>query len=158
MRRRGSKPPAPPPPQEPIYENLRPNKSGKPRLEEPRPKRAAPPTPRFNDGGDGLERKRSFGKNRAAPLPSARFEAPRIEQSAGTGKLNPVREMQMMGISGRNEVSKSGFVRFQSIVKLILLYVPARVGLGALQLPGNATQDDLQSGLDEALGCRNGFR
>lgn len=101
--RRGSKPPAPLPP-EPIYENLRPNEihrkfegeADKPALYK---KRAAPkPT------GPTFERPSSL-KKKPAPQPSLprKFESNVALNGSDIvkPKLNPVKEMELM--SGRNK-------------------------------------------------------
>lgn len=109
--RRGSKPPAPLPP-EPIYENLKPQDidtkletqesyvADKPTVHKKRapPKPATPP----------LERPNSWGKKKPAPQPSAlrKFESNAALNGSETikPKLNPVREMQLMGRNRSVEV------------------------------------------------------
>lgn len=111
MFRRGSKPPAPLPP-EPIYENLKSHEiqkafethdsfADKPSVYKKRapPKPTAAPTERTN----------SFGKKKPAPQPSAlkKFESTRElngQSDFSLPKLNPVKEMQMIGRNKSLEV------------------------------------------------------
>lgn len=106
--RRGSKPPAPLPP-EPIYENLKPqeiqrNLEVQNSFDDKPVKRRAPPKP----VGAPLERPNSWGKKKPAPQPGALKKFESNGTLSGTDlikpKLNPVREMQMIGRNKAGEV------------------------------------------------------
>ena len=100
--RRGSKPPAPLPP-EPIYENLKVNEIQNKfeAHQSPVPKvykKRAPPQPTV----PSVERPNSLVKKRPAPIPAPKQnDSGMINQIENRLKLNPVKEMQL--ISSRNK-------------------------------------------------------
>ncbi|KAJ6649151.1 Neither inactivation nor afterpotential protein C, partial [Pseudolycoriella hygida] len=125
FKRRGSKPPAPLPP-EPIYENLKPqdfqksNATHESSISKPSVhKKRAPPTPVM--AAPPMERPNSWGKKKPAPQPSAlkKFESHGAlnGSEAIKPKLNPVREMEMMGRNKSAESDDEAPFNFQGMLR-----------------------------------------